>query len=154
MGPLAEPVTGSWGINALRQGCFSLSALQRSALQFTLGNTPLCVTVLDRINALMGGCRGWKLPVLCVRGRHWIGQISISRIWSRGGPHKGICSSDLFDCSRVNDYSRLSVASTEKRQRRHSGEENHFHETAMDNTTVEGNVRSIDFFYLFIFSFP
>jgi len=34
------------------------STLQRSALQFTLGNTPPFVSVLDRINAFMGGCEG------------------------------------------------------------------------------------------------
>lgn len=46
-----------------------------------------------------------------------------------------MCSSDLFDCLRVNDYSRLSVANAgKKRQWRHSVEDSYVHKTAVDNT--------------------
>lgn len=44
-----------------------------------------------------------------------------------------MCSSDLFDCLKVNDYSRLSIANTEGSEE--SGEDIHIHKTAMKNTT-------------------
>jgi len=74
-GPLAEPVTGSRGINALRQSCSSLDTAEVSTSVHARKHTTVCLcTGQDKriygwLRRMKSACIGWYRLALAVYGR-------------------------------------------------------------------------------------